>query len=162
MEIDWNLVIAVLTLIATALIGYFAYNVTKVYSKKSDEHNQDVLFHQLFRDFNSRYSKVNFSLQELLEKSKDESYTLQNLNDDADLRDKMMDYFNICAEELYWKKKRRIPDDVWNAWKIGMDSWYNEIPILRELWKEEISGDGYKSYYLNEGGNLFQEFKSRK
>ena len=162
MEIDWNLVIAVLTLIATALIGYFAYNVTKVYSKKSDEHNQDVLFHQLFRDFNSRYSKVNFSLQELLEKSKDESYTLQNLNDDAELRDKMMDYFNICAEELYWKKKGRIPDDVWNAWKIGMDSWYNEIPILRELWKEEISGDGYKSYYLNEGGNLFQEFKSRK
>ena len=156
MEIDWNLVIAVLTLIATALIGYFAYNVTKVYSKKSDEHNQDVLFHQLFRDFNSRYSKVNFSLQELLEKSKDESYTLQNLNDDAELRDKMMDYFNICAEELYWKKKRRIPDDVWNAWKIGMDSWYNEIPILRELWKEEISGDGYKSYYLNEGENLFQ------
>ena len=156
MEIDWNLVIAVLTLIATALIGYFAYNVTKVYSKKSDEHNQDVLFHQLFRDFNSRYSKVNFSLQELLEKSKDESYTLQNLNDDADLRDKMMDYFNICAEELYWKKKGRIPDDVWNAWKIGMDSWYNEIPILRELWKEEISGDGYKSYYLNEGENLFQ------
>lgn len=162
MEIDWNLVIAVLTLIATALIGYFAYNVTKVYSKKSDEHNQDVLFHQLFRDFNSRYSKVNFSLQELLEKSKDESYTLQNLNDDAELRDKMMDYFNICAEELYWKKKGRIPDDVWNAWKIGMDSWYNEIPILRELWKEEISGDGYKSYYLNEGENLFQEFKSRK
>lgn len=156
MEIDWNLVIAVLTLIATALIGYFAYNVTKVYSKKSDEHNQDVLFHQLFRDFNARYSDVNFSLQDLLEKSKDESYTLQNLNDDADLRDKMMDYFNICAEELYWKKKRRIPDDVWNAWKIGMDSWYNEIPILRELWKEEISGDGYKSYYLNEGENLFQ------
>lgn len=156
MEIDWNLVIAVLTLIATALIGYFAYNVTKVYSKKSDEHNQDVLFHQLFRDFNSRYSKVNFSLQELLEKSKDESYTLQNLNADAELRDKMMDYFNICVEELYWKKKRRIPDDVWNAWKIGMDSWYNEIPILQELWKEEISGDGYKSYYLNEGENLFQ------
>ena len=156
MEIDWNLVIAVLTLIATALIGYFAYNVTKVYSKKSDEHNQDVLFHQLFRDFNSRYSKVNFSLQELLEKSKDESYTLQNLNDDAELRDKMMDYFNICAEELYWKKKGRIPDDVWNAWKIGMDSWYNEIPILRELWKEEISGDGYKSYYLGKGDNLFQ------
>lgn len=156
MEIDWNLVIAVLTLIATALIGYFAYNVTKVYSKKSDEHNQDVLFHQLFRDFNSRYSKVNFSLQELLEKSKDESYTLQNLNADAELRDKMMDYFNICVEELYWKKKRRIPDDVWNTWKIGMDSWYNEIPILQELWKEEISGDGYKSYYLNEGENLFQ------
>ena len=67
MEIDWNLVIAVLTLIATALIGYFAYNVTKVYSKKSDEHNQDVLFHQLFRDFNARYSDVNFSLQDLLE-----------------------------------------------------------------------------------------------
>jgi hypothetical protein len=156
MEIDWNLVIAVLTLIATALIGYFAYNVTKVYSKKSDEHNQDVLFHQLFRDFNARYSDVNFSLQDLLEKSKDENYTLQNLNNDSQLRDKIMDYFNICAEELYWKKKRRIPDDVWNAWKIGMDSWYNEIPILQELWKEEISGDGYKSYYLEKGENLFQ------
>lgn len=138
MEIDWNLVIAVLTLIATALIGYFAYNVTNVYSKKSDEHNQDVLFHQLFRDFNSRYSKVNFSLQELLEKSKDESYTLQNLNADAELRDKMMDYFNICVEELYWKKKRRIPDDVWNAWKIGMDSWYNEFQFYKNYGKKKF------------------------
>lgn len=83
METDWNLVIAILTLLATALVGYFAYNVTKVYSKKSDEHNQDELFHQLFRDFNSRYSEVNFSLQNLLENSLNENYTLQDLDNDS-------------------------------------------------------------------------------
>lgn len=157
-----QIIIGSLSFLATLSIGLIAIRFTNKFSHKTDQFNKDSIFHQLFRDFNSRYSKVNFSLQELLEKSKDDSYTLQNLNDDAELRDKMMDYFNICAEELYWKKKGRIPDDVWNAWKIGMDSWYNEIPILQELWKEEISGEGYKSYYLNEGENLFQEFKSRK
>lgn len=159
METDWNLVIAILTLLATALVGYFAYNVTKVYSKKSDEHNQDELFHQLFRDFNSRYSEVNFSLQNLLENSLNENYTLQDLNNDSVLRDKIIDYFNICAEELYWRNKGRIPDDVWRAWEIGMNYWYEEIPILRELWKEEISGDGYKSYYLKEVDHLFGDLK---
>ena len=118
-----------------------------------------MIFHLLFRDFNSRYSQVNFSLQKLLEKSGDENYTLKDLNNDAELRDKIMDYFNICAEELYWKE--RIPEDVWSAWEIGMNYWYKEIPILRELWKEEVSGDGYKSYYLKEGEQLFSNLKKQ-
>jgi hypothetical protein len=34
--------------------------------------------------------------------------------------------------------------------------WYQNIPVLRELWTEEIAGNGYKSYYLKEGENLFE------
>lgn len=153
---DWNLATTIITAVSGGILSYLAIRFTNKYSDKTDKFNEDMIFHQLFRDFNSRYGQVNFYLQKLLEKSKDESYTLENLNNDADLRDKMMDYFNICSEELYWRKKERISDDVWDAWEIGMNYWYREIPILRELWKEEISGDGYISYYLKEGENLFQ------
>ena len=152
---DWNLATTIIIGFFGVFFSFLGIRFTNKYSKRADQFNEDSTFHQLFRDFNSRYSEVNFSLQELLEKSKDENYTLQNLNEDAELRDKMMDYLNICAEELYWKEKGRIPDDVWNAWEIGMNYWYREIPILRELWAEEISGNGYKSYYLKEGDNLF-------
>ena len=153
----FELTFAILNLLAIISIGFFTFRLSKVYSKKSDSHNNDILFHQLFRDFNSRYSKVNFSLQDLLERCNDENYTLSDLKADRKLHDQIMDYFNICCEEYYWKKKDRIPNDVWNAWLIGMNYWYQNTPVLRELWKEEIAGNGYKSYYLKRGDNLFKE-----
>ena len=154
---DWNLVVSLLTLVATIGLGYVAYKISEKYSKRTDKFNKDTIFHQLFRDFNSRYSRVNFALQELLDKCQDENYALHDLKKDGKLHDQIMDYFNICCEEYYWRKKGRIPNDVWNAWEIGMNNWYSNIPVLRELWKQEISGDGYKSYYLKEGDNLFKE-----
>lgn len=156
---DWNLATTIIIGFCGVVVTATAIVFTNKYSDKTDKFNKDMMFHQLFRDFNSRYSQVNFSLQKLLEKSGDENYTLKDLNNDAELRDKIMDYFNICAEELYWKE--RIPEDVWSAWEIGMNYWYKEIPILRELWKEEVSGDGYKSYYLKEGEQLFSNLKKQ-
>jgi hypothetical protein len=38
-----------------------------------------------------------------------------------------------------------------------MNYWYREIKVLEEIWEEEIRGEGYKSYYLNKGDNLFKE-----
>jgi hypothetical protein len=38
-----------------------------------------------------------------------------------------------------------------------MNNWYNKTEVLKLLWKEEIAGEKYKSYYLEKGDNLFQE-----
>jgi hypothetical protein len=35
-------------------------------------------------------------------------------------RNLVIDYFNLCAEEFLWYKKNRIPNDVWSAWKSGI------------------------------------------
>ncbi len=152
-----EIVIAVLSLLATAYIGLIGYRLTKTFSAKTEKLSHQSLFHQLFRDFNSRYGQVNSFLIQLESHSQNPDYTLENLKADFDLYDKINDYLNICAEEYYWYKQGRLDDKVWASWQIGMNIWYNKLPILRELWQEEISGDGYKSYYLEEGENFFKE-----
>jgi hypothetical protein len=150
-------IIAGLTLGATLMLGCIGYRLTKTYSKKSDRISNDALFHNLFRDFNTRYSALNASLKKLEELSKNAEYTKDALKTNIVLYDKVIDYLNLCAEEYYWYKQGRVNSAVWNAWYHGMNYWYREIKVLEEIWEEEIRGEGYKSYYLNKGDNLFKE-----
>ncbi len=152
-----EIVIATLSLMATGYIGVIGYNLTKTFSAKTEKLSQQSLFHQLFRDFNTRYGRVNSYLLLLETHSQNPGYTLQNLKDDFELYDKINDYLNIRAEEYYWYKNKRLDEKVWTSWQIGMNMWYNKLPILKELWQEEISGEGYKSYYLEKGENLFKD-----
>jgi len=32
----------------------------------------------------------------------------------------MFDYFELCEEELYFRKKRKVSDTTWNDWSEGM------------------------------------------
>lgn len=152
-----NTIISALALLATASIGVIGYQLTKTFSIKTEKLSRQSLFHQLFRDFNTRYGQVNSFLIQLEIHSQNLEYTLENLKADFELYDKINDYLNICAEEYYWYKEERLDDKVWTSWQIGMNIWYSKLPILRELWQEEIRGEGYKSYYLKQGENFFKE-----
>jgi len=152
-----NTIIAGLTLLATIFLGFIGYRLTKTYSKKSDRISNDALFHNLFRDFNIRYSALNASLKKLEELSKNVEYTKDALKTNEVLYDEVIDYLNLCAEEYYWFNQERISIAVWDAWFHGMNYWYKEIKVLRDVWEEEIKGDNYKSYYLKENDNLFNK-----
>lgn len=152
-----EIIIAIFSLLATAYIGFIGYRLTKTFSTKTEKLSHQSLFHQLFRDFNSRYGQVNSSLVRLKNQSLNSNYTLQDLKADFELYDKIIDYLNICAEEFYWYKEGRLDEKVWTSWQMGMNLWYQELPILKELWFEEINGEGYKSYYLKQGENFFKE-----
>ncbi|TDQ18600.1 hypothetical protein DFQ04_0404 [Algoriphagus boseongensis] len=89
----------------------------------------DKLFKELFTDFNTKYdNQLNDLLNDL------------RANPERDLEPEetqmIFDYFNLCAEEYLWRKKGRIPSDVWEAWKAGIQS-NLEIPQVRELFNKE-------------------------
>lgn len=152
-----DIAISFLTFGATILLGYVGYKLTKTYSEKSDSINNDALFHNLFRDFNTRYGLINSYLKALEKYSENSEYSLKDLKENRELYDKMIDYLNICAEEYYWYRQDRLNNKVWDSWKFGMNVWYKSLPVLRALWQEEIAGEGYKSYYLDTNDNLFDE-----
>lgn len=147
-----ELIVSCLNLIATAILGFLAYKMTKKYSKKSQKLNEDIIFHQLFRDFNERYNKLNNTLNHL----ELNNYTLEELKKDEILYNDVLDYLNLCAEEYFWHKKGRIVGKVWQAWNDGMNYWFNNVSVLRDAWDDEIYKNGSKSYYIEDKYAFFK------
>jgi len=67
----------------------------------SDRRNKDRFEKELFDSFNSRYSELN---QHLLS-----SYAHKSLEDCSPAEaNAIIDYANICSEEYYWFRRKRI------------------------------------------------------
>ncbi|MEO3408151.1 hypothetical protein AAFN85_29825 [Mucilaginibacter sp. CAU 1740] len=122
----------------TVLIGIIGSIATIYLSVIKLKVDGDNLFNELFKTFNERYDQ---RFNDLINKQRIESKALEK-------EDKIViiDYFNLCAEEYLWFTKKRIPEDVWYAWKIGIDR-NLEILEINKLWHQEMKGDGAKSYY---------------
>lgn len=147
-----ELAISIVNLMATGILSYMAFSLSKKYSKKSQNLNEDAIFHQLFRDFNERYNKVNNTLNHL----ELNPHSLEELKKNEERYNDILDFFNICAEEYFWHKKGRIVGKVWNAWDKGMNYWYNEVPVIKEAWEDEIKKNGCKSYYIENENDFFK------
>jgi uncharacterized membrane-anchored protein YjiN (DUF445 family) len=100
----------------------------------------DKFFKELFLDFNKRYdNKLNDLLNEL---KNDDSRILK-----VEERNKIIDYFNLCSEEYFWKKKNRIPKEVWNSWKAGIMENLRIKQVNKIYQEEKKSPNNEKSYY---------------
>ncbi|NPD47609.1 hypothetical protein [Lentimicrobium sp. S6] len=106
---------------------------------------------ELFKEFNERYNRLNSSLQ-LIE---DEHANVDSLSDCAPLFNDVMDFFNLCAEEYFWKD--RLGKRIWTSWHDGMNYWYQNVPIIKKMWDEELDKVGHKAYYLKEGESFFKD-----
>ncbi|MGL5276095.1 hypothetical protein [Myroides sp.] len=143
--------------VVTLLIGVFTLFITFWYNRNNLKLAREKMEKELFTEFNRRYDELNDSLSML-----DDSMTIEDLKDtpskieNKTLYNVIVDYFNLCAEQHYWKQNKRISNKIWNAWHVGMMYYFNSFPVVRELWKDEIEGDGYKSYYLTEGKCFFK------
>lgn len=145
-------------IISSLIIGLFAMGITCYYSSHAKKISQDEIFYALYSKFNERYDKINGEIQKLYNQNLVTELKLLDLKNNEVQYRAVIDFFNICAEEYYWKnEKNRIDPKVWFAWEFGMNFWYLNIKAVRELWQEEIAGDRYKSYYLQEGDNLFKK-----
>ena len=112
----------------------------------------------MFEKFNSKYDKLNEGLNEIASDRRSITDPLKYNSYPGIL----MDYFNLCSEQYFWYKKKRISEDVWKAWYTGMNYYYNKSKIIRDFWASEIADNGYISYYLAENDNLFNVFKEVK
>ena len=118
--------------------------------------NGDNTEKELFRDFNIRYSNINNKLNEL------KSADMKVITEDPLLYDAAMEFFNLCAEEYYWKKKNRISEEIWKSWHRGMNSWLQQAPVLCELWESEMIFSGPESYYIKDKYEFFDKSNFKK
>jgi hypothetical protein len=106
------------------------------------QHNHNTeRFITLFREFNSRYDKLNDRLNALLAKS-------QALLLTGEENRLLYDYFNLCAEEYLYFKSGYIDSEVWTAWLRGMRIFATHKEI-RRLWEEELSSGSYYGFTLS-------------
>ena len=93
-----------------------------------------TLLKQLFTEFNGRYDRMNEELAKI-ELTPGELPTQEQ-------RQTVVDYFNLCAEEYFFRSEGFIYDVVWKTWCRGMLFYLNREPF-RSVWQEEVLKDCY-------------------
>jgi hypothetical protein len=73
-----------------------------------------------------------------------ESVTIEGLIT-PELRQKVVEYLNLCSKEYMWVKKGRIPTDIWESWKNGIKANLAN-PVIQSIYNEEQAKWRY-SYY---------------
>lgn len=134
-----GIVLYYLTGLWELLASILLTGVTLAFNISQTNLSNDRMFKELFSEFNHKYNVLNDYLEKI--KSLKES----QLNE----KQKIVDYFNLCAEEYLWYKRRRIPNDIWNSWKTGI-SYYKSCEKFQRVAQDESHYDS--SYY-----NFFSE-----
>lgn len=145
------------TILATIILGGTGILITAYYSWHTKKLSHEQMLKQLFTEFNQRYRELNDHLKEIEDNY--ESLMKLNESDKADfLKQKVNDYFSLCAEEYFWyHHKNRIDKVIWESWHSGMNYWYQNVPAIKELWQLEIKSNGVKSYYISNVDDFFIE-----
>lgn len=144
------------TVLSTIILGVFGILITRYYSKQSKQLADDQMMKELFTEFNRRYDELNDSL-EIIHNSYPTMEKLNAAQDSAELKNKVIDFFNLCAEEYYWSyHKKRIDPLVWKSWNEGMNYWYNSTPSIKEMWLREVENGGLSSYYITDKKGFFK------
>lgn len=108
--------------------GFFYF----LYRRHLDE---TKLFNELFPTFNRRYDDLKDNLNGILfDPSEGVLSPVQ--------REKVFNYFNLCAEEYFFYKAGYIDRDVWKSWYRGMELFFRH-PRIQWLWDQESK----ESYY---------------
>lgn len=146
------------------IISIAALYITWRYNLKNKELANDRMMKEIFLECNARYDSLNDIINLVLSLETDEEIEKFNkLNDEDNIKGvakslilyKINDYFNLCAEEYYWKQKGRIDETIWFSWHRGMIDIYNKSIIIRDLWEKECAHNGYESYYINKPNAFF-------
>jgi hypothetical protein len=140
LHFDNSLVTGLANIIASLIIAFSSYCLTKKYNDKKQKIEDDQIFKSLFESFNNRY---NTNLNDLLNELK------SNSGKSLEVKEKnlIIDYFNLCAEEYLWYKMGRIKHEVWDAWTAGIHE-NLKIPQVLELYKTETETvNQRKSFY---------------
>lgn len=102
-------------------------------------HAEEVrLFKELFEKFNERYDAMNEDLNAICSERPERKFS------DEEEKNKLYDYFNLCAEEFLYYNKGFIYPEVWKAWLNGMRFFYGSTRI-KKMWDTELERN--KSYY---------------
>lgn len=145
------------SIIATMILGFVGILITFYYSRHSKKIADEKMLKELFKEFNTRYDALNGYLLEIENKYPTIDKFREAANHD-ELEQKVIDYFNLCAEEYFWYyHKNRIDKLIWGPWNSGMNYWYKKVSTIHELWKKEVDTKGRSTYYLTNKNGFFNE-----
>ncbi len=143
------------TLIATIILGIVGIGITAYYSWHTKKIADEQMLKQLFTEFNQRYNVLNDHLF-LIEQEFRTIELLNQAENSRELKQKVIDYFSLCAEEFFWYyHKKRIDTLIWKSWQSGMNYWYNEVPAIKALWEVDLKANGKESYYITDHVEFF-------
>lgn len=123
-----------LTLPHAATVAGIGAVLTFYYFVQRQRLDETELFRKLFMEFNKTYDGLNDALARI---AADPA-----LLDQHEYRSKLIDYFNLCAEEYLFYLKGYIYPEVWTAWCRGMLQ-YLRVKAIRELWDSEARTESY-------------------
>lgn len=141
------------SVLTTLILGGSGLAITLIYNFHNRKLANDKMHKELFTEFNKRYDALNDALFEITETIQ----TIDELNNNRHLKSKLNDFYNLCAEEYFWYKKNRIDESVWKSWQSGMNYWYQNFPIIKLGWEEEMRKNGTTTYYLKSGQQFFKD-----
>lgn len=159
LQINWELITNVLGVLVTFFLGVAVLISTNKYNKNQSDIASHQLQKELFAEYNKRYDVLNGYLEKITKHESMEYLMNDHPLEYSFLRNKLNDYFNLCAEEYYWFKNGRIDEDLWKSWEVGMNAWYDNHPIIQEAWKEEYKSFGHQSFYLKKDEQFFKKYK---
>jgi hypothetical protein len=99
-----------------------------------------ALFKTLFTEFNLRYDKLNERLQRIATSDRPL---------DADARQTIIEYYNLCGEEYLFFAEGYIHRNAWRSWCAGM-LWYFDREPFKKIWAEENSTNSYYGLSLDD------------
>ncbi len=98
-------------------------------------------FVALFKEFNSRFDTLNDDLNRIRELSPN---TLLEPKD----KQRLYDYFNLCAEEYLYFKSGYVDAEVWSSWLRGM-AHFASSDAIRQIWDKELQQGSYYGFKLS-------------
>lgn len=126
---DWRITLAVVG----GLVSF-------IYFIQKQQLDEAKFVNELFVRCNGRYDELNEKMNSLAKGGKAAK------DFDAEDRDILFDYFNLCGEEYLFHLKGYIYPEVWKSWVAGMKIFYDK-PGIREFWLSELQSQSY--YGLN-------------
>ena len=115
-----------------ALVGVaFAASFSFCYFAHQQTLGEITLLKQLFTEFNGRYDDMNEALAKNGRLTTGEKLTLEQ-------QQTVVDYFNLCAEEYFFRSEGFIPDKVWESWCRGMLDYLDPKKPFRSVWENEV------------------------
>lgn len=130
---------------ASVFLAFASGSLAYYYFVQQQKLERIRLFKDLFEAFNSRYAQFNAELERISQSGLKEGD-----------RDKLIDYFNLCAEEYLYFKENFIPPIVWKSWCLGIIHWLKHQEI-RVVWNEEVKTEshyGMTIEAIESGANL--------
>ena len=137
-------------------LAVFGASLAFYYFVQQQKLAETQLLHQLIKEFNERYDgELNDALANIKKgDANNESYDGESddaLDKERAENNKLIDYFNLCAEEYLYYTLGYIPDDVWRSWCWGMWQYFEDQDTkIVKLWEKEKETKSYYGFDINE------------